>query len=97
MDPTVETIWWVSLGLALLLTLLAAARLARVVRTCGQILQLARRTVPSAQGIADHTSSIKNLGAVLTLAPVLLSVAGKIDSTAETIAGTLESVAPEEA
>ncbi len=97
MDPTVETIWWVSLGLALLLTLLAAARLARVVRTCGQILQLVRRTVPSAEGIARHTSAIKNLGAVLTLAPVLLSVAGEIDSTAETIAGTLESVAPKEA
>ncbi len=94
MSATVELIWWIALGLALLLTLVATALLIRVVHSCGQIVELARRTVPAAQGIARHTSAIANLAAVLKLAPTLLSVAGEIDAASKKIAVTLDAVAP---
>ena len=94
MNPTVELVWWISLALALLLTVVAASFLLRVIHECGQIVELARRTVPAAQGIARNTSAIANLGAVLKLAPTLLSVAGEIDAASRKIAVTLESVAP---
>lgn len=97
MDSTVQTIWWISLALALLLTVVAAALLIRVVRLCGEILLLARATAPAAEGIARNTSSISSLGAVVTLAPTLLAVAGQIDAAAAKIATTLNAVAPREA
>lgn len=90
----VHVIWWISLALALGVTLVAASFLAEVVRLCGQILELARRTVPAAQGIARNTSAIANLSAVIALAPTLLSVAGAINGHADTIGSTLVSVAP---
>lgn len=96
MTTAVHVIWWVSLGLALIATVFAAAFLSSVVRLCGQILELARRTVPAAQGIARNTSAIANLSAVIALAPTLLSVATSIDGHADTIDSTLRSVAPKE-
>ena len=94
MSAAVLSIWWVALGLALVATLVAVVRLLRVVHQCTDILELARRTVPAAEGIARNTSAIANLGGVLTLAPTLLSVCGEIDSAAKTIGQTLDSVAP---
>ena len=94
MTTAVHVIWWISLALALGVTIVAASFLAEVVRICGQILELARRTVPAAQGIARNTSAIANLSAVIALAPTLLSVAGATNGHAETIGSTLESVAP---
>ncbi len=94
MTTAVHVIWWVSLGLALVATVFAAAFLGSVVGLCGQILELARRTVPAAEGIARNTSAIANLQLVIDLAPTLLSVAGKTNEHAETIGSTLESVAP---
>lgn len=94
MNATVELIWWVALALALVLTVVATALLLRVIYTCGHIVELARRTVPAARGIARNTSAIANLAAVLKLAPTLLSVAGDIDATSKKIALTLDSVAP---
>lgn len=94
MTPAVETIWWVSLALALVLTVVAASLLLRVIHVCGQIVELARRTVPAAQGIGRNTSAIANLAAVLKLAPTLLSVAGGIDASSKEIAVTLDAVAP---
>ena len=94
MTTAVHVIWWISLALALGVTIVAASFLADVVRICGQILELARRTVPAAQGIARNTSAIANLSAVIALAPTLLSVAGATNGHAETIGSTLESVAP---
>jgi hypothetical protein len=97
MNSTVELLWWIAIAIALALTFLAAARLMRVVRLCGQIRTLARAAVPPAQGIAQHTAAVANLGSVVALAPTLLSVCGDIDGAAGTIATTLESVAPREA
>jgi hypothetical protein len=94
MNATVELIWWVSLALAFFLTVVAVYFLLRVIHVCGKIVELARVTVPAAQGIARNTSAIANLGAVLKLAPTLLSVAGEIDAASKRIAVTLESVAP---
>ena len=94
MPTAVHVIWWVSLALALVVTIVAASFLSSVVRLCGQILELARRTVPAAQGIERNTSAIASLSAVIALAPTLLSVAGEINGHAETIGSTLESVAP---
>jgi hypothetical protein len=94
MSGTVHLLWWISLALALSLTVIAAYFLLRVIYVCGEIVELARVTVPAAQGIARNTSAIANLGAVLKLAPTLLSVAGEIDAASKTIAVTLESVAP---
>ncbi len=97
MPATVVTIWWITIGLALVATLVAVVRLLRVLHHCSDILELARRTAPAAQGIARNTSAIASLGAVLTLAPTLLSVCGETDAAAKTIGQTLESVAPQEA
>lgn len=94
MTTTIHVIWWTALAVALVATLFAASFLASVVRLCGQILELARRTVPAAQGIARNTSALGNLSAVIALAPTLLSVAGEINGHAEAIGSTLESVAP---
>lgn len=94
MSETVLLIWWIALGLSLVATAVAAVFLVRVIHCCGEILELARRTVPAAQGIARNTSAIANLGAVLKLAPTLLAVAGDIDATSKKIAVTLDAVAP---
>ena len=94
MPAAVLTIWWVAIGLALVATLVAVVRLLRVLHHCSDILELARRTAPAAEGIARNTSAIANLGSVVALAPTLLSVAGEIDSAAKTIGQTLDSVAP---
>lgn len=94
MSGTVLLIWWIALGLSLLATLVASVFLLRVIHSCRQILELARRTVPAAQGIARNTSAIASLGTVLRLAPTLLSVAGEIDATSKKIAVTLDAVAP---
>jgi hypothetical protein len=97
MPTAVLAIWWITIGLALVATLIAVVRLLRVLHHCADIVNLARRTVPAAQGIARNTSAIASLGAVLTLAPTLLSVCGEIDAAAKTIGQTLDSVAPKEA
>lgn len=94
MPSAVLTIWWITIGLALVATLIAVVRLLRVLRHCADIVNLARRTVPAAEGIAKNTSAIASLGVVLTLAPTLLSVCGEIDAAAKTIGQTLDSVAP---
>jgi hypothetical protein len=90
----VLTIWWIAIGLALVATLVAVVLLLRVLHRCSDILELARRTAPAAEGIARNTSAVGSLGAVVTLAPTLLSVCAEIDSSAKTIGQTLESVAP---
>ncbi|MDQ6891490.1 MAG: hypothetical protein M3167_02290 [Acidobacteriota bacterium] len=94
MSGTVVAIWWVALGLALLLTVVAAYFLIEVIHACRQIRELARKTVPAALGIARNTSAIADLSVVLKLAPTLLSVAGGIDAASKKIALTLDSVAP---
>ncbi len=94
MSSTVLWIWWISLALALLLTVVAAFFLLKVIHCCQSIMELARRTVPAAQGIGRNTSAIADLAAVLKLAPTLLSVAGGIDSASKKIAVTLDAVAP---
>ena len=94
MPAAVLTIWWIAIGLALVATLIAVVRLLRVLHHCSDILELARRTAPAAEGIARNTSAIANLGSVVALAPTLLSVCGEIDAAAKTIGQTLESVAP---
>lgn len=96
MSTAVHVLWWITLGVALVATVFASFKLLTVVRICGQILELARRTVPAAEGIARNTKAIASLSGVIALAPTLLSVAGSIDQTSETIASTIESVAPKE-
>ena len=97
MPAAVLTIWWITIGLALVATLIAVGLLLRVLQHCADIVNLARRTVPATEGIARNTSAIASLAAVLTLAPTLLSVCGEIDAAAKTIGQTLDSVAPKEA
>lgn len=94
MSAMVLWIWWISLGLALLLTVVAAWYLFKVIHCCKQISELARIAVPAAQGIGRNTAAIADLDAVLKLAPTLLSVAGGIDSVSQKIAVTLDAVAP---
>ena len=96
MPFAVHVIWWITIGLALVLTVVATHYLLAVIRTCGQIVDLANRTAPAAAGIARHTSAIAGLGAVIQLAPTLLRVAGEIDGSAGTISSTLDAVAPKE-
>ncbi len=96
MTPEIEMIWWVTLGIALVLTLIATGLVLAVVRMCGQIVALARRTVPAANGIERNVASLAGLTQVLGLAPTLLAVTAQLGAGSETIAATLESVAPKE-
>ena len=86
MTVSVLVVWWITLGIALLLTLVAWELLNRVARMAKRIEAHAKRTLPAAVEIANHTASIQ-------LLVTTKSVAGEVLATAQAIneaAGAIE-------
>jgi len=68
----------ITLGIALILTLVVWELLNRVARMAKRIETHARRTLPAAVNIVDHTASIR-------LLETIVSVAGEVLATAQAI------------
>ena len=83
----------VFLGIALVPTLVVVVIILRIIVIAGAILQLARKTLPAAGGIAANTAAIANLEATKGVAGRILVTAQAIDGVAGTIAGKLRAVA----
>lgn len=79
MTTAVIVIWWIALGLALLLTLVAWELLNRVLLTAKRIESHAARTLPAAQNIARHTAAVSQL-------KTINGVAGEVLATAQAMA-----------
>ena len=89
---TIETVWWIGLVVALLVTAIDVALLVRVIRAARKINELAERTLTAAGGIANNTAAIKNLVATNEVAVGLLNNAMPIVKAAEAIEGKLSAV-----
>ena len=92
MDTSILVVWWVALILALILTLVVLKLVVVVVRTERDILRLAHRTLPAAQGIASNTALISKLELTKGVAGQILTVAITIESVAASIEQKLRSV-----
>ncbi len=86
MDAIV-TIWWISLILAVLITLPILGVVFRFVHHAREIDRLARVTLAGAGGIAGNTVNIAMLEALLAHATSIAKTAGAIDAVAGRIHG----------
>lgn len=92
-ETTALVLGSIALGGALPLTLILVGTLLRIIAVANAILDLAKRTLPPAQGIAANTAAIANLEATKGVAGKILATAQAIDGVAGTIAGKLRAVA----
>lgn len=92
MDTSIIVIWWIALIGALVLTLVVVKLVLLVVRTERDILRLAERTLPAAQGIANNTALISKLELTKGVAGRILTAAIAIDSGSASIEQKLRSV-----
>lgn len=82
---SVAVVWWISLFVALILTLVAWVLLNRLVQMAKRIEDHAKRTVPAAVNIVNHTASIRLLQTTKSVAGEILSAAKSIDEAAASI------------
>src|SRR5438876_3143762 len=73
METLVIVVWWISLILALLLTLIVLPVIIRVLFALREIDRLASMTLPAAVGIVENTATIAALDDVLAQAGRLLN------------------------
>ncbi len=92
-EAAVQTVWWIGLILALIVTVIDVALLIRVIRAARKIDALADRTLKAAGGIAGNTTAIGKLGATLEVAGALVEKAGPIVNVAGSIEKKLAAVA----
>lgn len=92
-ETTIIILGSIAFAGAVPLTLAVVAYLLRIIVIGSAILQLARRTLPAAEGIAANTAAIANLEATKGVAGGILATAQAIDGVASTIAGKLRAVA----
>ena len=92
MDSSITVVWWIALIGALILTLVVVKLVLLVVGTERDILRLALRTLPAAQGIANNTALIGKLEATKGVAGRILSVAIAIEAGSASIEQKLRSV-----
>lgn len=92
MDTSIIVVWWVALIGALVLTLVVIKLVLLVVRTERDILRLAERTLPAAQGVATNTALISKLELTKGAAGRILTAAIAIDSGSSSIEQKLRSV-----
>ena len=85
MPVSVAVVWWISLFVALILTLVAWGLLNRVVQMAKKIEDHAKRTLPAAVNIVNHTASIRLLQTTKSLVGEILSTAQSIDEAAASI------------
>lgn len=77
-DTAVYTIWWISLGLGLVVTLVVAALLTLEVRAIGKVLTGVQTIWAVGQRIANNTIHIAMLHDTNRVAGEILSTAGGI-------------------
>jgi hypothetical protein len=92
MDSSITIVWWIALIGALILTLVVVKLVLLVVGTERDILRLALRTLPAAEGIANNTALIEKLEATKGVAGRILGVATAIEAGAGSIEQKLRSV-----
>ncbi|MEE8077212.1 MAG: hypothetical protein V3T60_16510 [Candidatus Binatia bacterium] len=85
MPVSVAVVWWISLFVALILTLVAWGLLNRVVQMAKKIEDHAKRTLPAAVNIVNHTAFIRLLQTTKSLVGEILSTAKSIDEAAASI------------
>ena len=84
---TIITIWWVSLVIALLVTLPILGVVVRFIHHAREIDRLARVTLDGALGIHGNTANIAMLEQLLSRATSLAQTAAAIDGVAAKIHG----------
>lgn len=82
---TVIAIWWISLVLALLLTIPALAIVVRFIHHAQEVDRLASITLAAAAGIAGNTANIVLLEQLLAHAGSLAATSAAIDGVAAKI------------
>lgn len=90
MDALVLVVWWISLILALALTVLILPVIVRIVFALREIDRLAKMALPAAAGIAENTAAIAALDDVLAQAGRLL---GGVQAIGGATAGIRQQVA----
>lgn len=84
MDAVI-TIWWISLALALILTIPALAIVVRFIHHAQEVDRLASVTLKAAAGIAGNTGNIVMLEQLLAHAGSLAATSAAIDGVAAKI------------
>ncbi len=84
MDAVI-TIWWISLALALILTIPALAIVVRFIHHAQEVDRLASVTLKAAAGIAGNTVNIVMLEQLLAHAGSLAATSAAIDGVAKQI------------
>lgn len=79
MTPIIAILWWVFLGVALIITLVDVALLVKVVNLARGIHVLAAATVPAAVGIVHNTAAGEGLGRTLTLVGTIAKQTAAVD------------------
>jgi hypothetical protein len=91
-ETAIQIIWWIGIVVALIVTVIDVIFLLRVIAAAKKIERLAERTLPSAVGIMNNTSAIKNLEATNHVAAELLAKATPIVNVANSIDSKLKAV-----
>lgn len=92
MDTAIIIVWWATLIIAFVLTVVILKLVILIVRTERDILKLATTTLAGAQGIVRNTALISQLENTRTVAGKILGVAGAIDARSASIEQKLRSV-----
>lgn len=92
METSIIVVWWIALIGALIFTLVVVKLVLLVVRTERDILRLALKTLPAAQGIANNTALIGKLETTKGVAGRILSIAIAIEAGSASIEQKLRSV-----
>ena len=82
METLVILVWWLTLLLALALTVVVLGVIVRVLFALREIDRLARMTLPAAVGIVDNTATVAALDDVLAQAVRLLRAVEAIGGVA---------------
>jgi hypothetical protein len=82
METLVILVWWATLLLALVLTVIVVGVIVRVLFALREIDRLAQMTLPAAVGIVDNTATVAALDEVLAQAVRLLGAVQAIGGVA---------------
>lgn len=80
-------IWWITLAVALVLTVIALGIITRFIVHAREIDRLARITLTAAQGVAANTANVALLDTLLAHATALAATCAAIDGVAAKIHG----------
>ncbi|MDQ3667473.1 MAG: hypothetical protein M3410_13020 [Acidobacteriota bacterium] len=92
METTIIVVWSVTLGIALILTLVILKLVFLILRTERDILELAHITLPAARGIERNTALISKLETTTGVAGKILRAAIAIEAGSASVAEKLRAV-----